>query len=215
MGLRERQKQDRKHRIVAAAKELFVKQGFERTTIESIAEAAEVSGVTVHNYYGTKAGILLALVVENDERLLDILDKKLDENLSDLVELTCRFSTIVLNHALGNLEKSIWRQVIAAVTLDAQSPFGKAYTRLDRKLASVLVRKIEEMQKAGDVPPRVNAVDLGQALFQLQNARFVELVRSEELTGDDSCETLRADLEALFLRSPTMRVMDKTPVTAT
>ncbi|MGD9294683.1 MAG: TetR/AcrR family transcriptional regulator [Roseobacter sp.] len=215
MGLRERQKQDRKHRIVASAKELFVKQGFERTTIESIAEAAEVSGVTVHNYYGTKAGILLALVVENDERLLDVLEEKLDENFSDLVELTCRFSTIVQDHALGSLEKSIWRQVIAAVTLDAQSPFGKAYTRLDQKLASVLVRKIEQMQKAGDVPRRVNAIDLGKALFQLQNARFIELVRTEGLTGEDSCDHLRADLEALFLQSATTHATNKPAVTAT
>ncbi len=214
MGLRERQKEDRRHRIVAAAKELFAKQGFERTTIESIAEAAEVSGVTVHNYYGTKAGILLALVVENDKHLLDILDHQLDENFSDLVELTCRFFTIVQNHALGNLEKSIWRQVIAAVTLDAKSPFGKAYTRLDRKLADVLVRKIEVMQKTGQVPAGVIAVDLGNALFQLQNARFVELVRSENLTGEKSSELLRADLEALLLQSPTMHAMNKTAVTA-
>lgn len=202
MSLRERQKQNRKQRIISAAKELFSEQGFEGTTIESIAEAAEVSGVTVHNYYGTKSGVLLALVVENDARLLDILDHELAEDFSDLAELTCAFSATVVKHALGNLERNIWRQVIAAVTLDAASPFGKAYIRLDQKLAFFLVRKIEEMQKAGHVPPEVSAADLGKALFQLQNARFVELVRSDEMTNETSDERLRSDINALFMQSP-------------
>lgn len=201
-GLRERQKEDRQKRIVSAAKTLFAKQGFDGTTIESIGHAAGVSGVTVHNYYGTKAGILLAMVIESDKHLIQRLDRALAEISGDLVEVTSSFARIIMDHALLNLEKVIWRQVIAAVTQNAGAPFSKAYFKLDQQLAYVLVRKIEAMQIAGQVPPHVKAVDLGKALFHLQNARFIQFVCSEDLTSNDIDQKIRADLTALFFLQP-------------
>ncbi len=198
MGLRERQKEDRQKRIVAAAKGLFSKYGFEKTRIEDIAERAGISGVTVHNYYGTKAGILLALVIDNDKQLIDLLDRKLAQENGDLIEVTSEFTRTIMDHALRNLEKVIWRQVIAAVTLNAGTYYSKAYFRLDRQLAYVLVRKIESMQHTGDIPKHVNSVDLGKALFHLQNARFIQFVCSDDLTSDDIDQKIRGDLNALF-----------------
>ena len=75
-GLRERQKEDRQTSIARAAKIMFLEHGFEKATIEGIAQAAGVSGVTVHNYYGTKSGILLALVAENDRSLIASFEQR-------------------------------------------------------------------------------------------------------------------------------------------
>ena len=73
-GLREKQKEDRKRSIVAAARKLFMEAGYEGTTIDGIAEEAGLSGVTVHNYYGTKSGVLMAVVAESDRELLGRID---------------------------------------------------------------------------------------------------------------------------------------------
>jgi AcrR family transcriptional regulator len=203
VGLRERQKEDRQNRIKSAAKILFTKHSFDKTTIESIAEAAGVSGVTVHNYYGTKAGILLALVIESDKKLIETLDMSLAEKRGNLIEVTSSFARIIMDHAILNLEKVIWRQVIAAVTKTAGSPFSKAYFKLDQQLAYVLVRKIEAMQTAGDLPAHVNSVDLGKALFHLQNARFIQFICSDDLTANDVDQKIRSDLSALlYLHAP-------------
>lgn len=48
----------RQHRIVTAATNLFVEQGFAATSIDQIARAAEVSPQTVYAAYGSKAGVL-------------------------------------------------------------------------------------------------------------------------------------------------------------
>lgn len=48
----------RQHRIVTAATQLFVEQGFAATSIDQIARAAEVSPQTVYAAYGSKAGVL-------------------------------------------------------------------------------------------------------------------------------------------------------------
>ncbi|CUH65503.1 transcriptional regulator BetI [Thalassovita gelatinovora] len=196
--LRARQKEDRRNRIVSSAKTLFKDKGYDKTTIENIAVAAEVSGVTVHNYYGTKAGVLLALVIESDKQLIAQLDESMPHEQGDLITLMIAFARRIMAHAIKTLEKDIWRQVIAAVTTEAGTPLSKAYSKLDEQLSFVLVRRIEAMQAAGTLPGAVNPLHLGRALFQLQNARFIEFISSDQVTQDEIETRLRNDLVALF-----------------
>ena len=53
-SLRERKKADTHDAIRAAAADLFLQHGFERTTMEMVAEAANVSVRTVFRYFPTK-----------------------------------------------------------------------------------------------------------------------------------------------------------------
>ena len=197
-GLRARQKEDRRNRIVAAAKTQFRQQGFEKTTIEGIAEAAGVSGVTVHNYYGTKAGVLLALVIESDKLLIERLEDSLPATPESLTELVLHFAGDVMEHAIANLDKVIWRQVIAAVTTGGVTHLTRAYFKLDQQLAFVLVRRIENLKQAGRLSAEIDATHLGKALFHLQNARFIQFISSDELSRADIEQRLRNDLAALF-----------------
>lgn len=60
MGLRERKKLRTRVAIRTATYRLVQEQGYEATTIEQIAEAAEVSQSTVFRYFATKEDIVLA-----------------------------------------------------------------------------------------------------------------------------------------------------------
>ena len=197
-GLRERQKEDRQTSIARAAKIMFLEHGFEKATIEGIAQAAGVSGVTVHNYYGTKSGILLALVAENDRSLIASLNKELSLCPQEVTEVTVRFAKTILEHVLMNLQKVIWRQVIATVTANADYSISKPYFDLDQELAQVLVLQISRMQDAGNLPKSIVPENLGEALFHLQNARFIQFVCSDALQIEDVLRRIRNDLEALF-----------------
>ena len=59
MGLRERKKLKTRVAIRTATYRLIQEQGYEATTIEQIAEAAEVSPSTVFRYFATKEDIVL------------------------------------------------------------------------------------------------------------------------------------------------------------
>lgn len=57
-GLRERKKQATRIAIRDAAMRLFAERGFTRTTMDQIAEAADVSRATVFTYFATKEDIV-------------------------------------------------------------------------------------------------------------------------------------------------------------
>jgi TetR/AcrR family transcriptional regulator, regulator of autoinduction and epiphytic fitness len=58
LGRREQKALDTRRRIRAAARELFVEQGYSATTIQQIAARADVAWQTVYSVFGTKAAIL-------------------------------------------------------------------------------------------------------------------------------------------------------------
>jgi AcrR family transcriptional regulator len=58
-GLRERKKQKTRESIQRTALRLFEKQGYEETTVEQIAAAAEISPSTFFNYFPTKEDVVL------------------------------------------------------------------------------------------------------------------------------------------------------------
>ncbi len=74
--MRERKKQRTRATLIDAAIELCERQGFEQTTVEQIAAAAEVSPRTFSRYFATKEAVCLALV-----------DDAIDVAAVDLAEL--------------------------------------------------------------------------------------------------------------------------------
>ncbi|MFN3281685.1 MAG: TetR/AcrR family transcriptional regulator, partial [Tabrizicola sp.] len=160
--------------------------------------SAGVSSVTVHNYYGTKSGVLLALVAESDRELIETLSRKLAGRSTDLIGLVLGFAAIIFDHTLTHLDKAIWRKVIAASVSDPDPRFGTLYRALDDRLAGVLVEEVAGLMRKGLVPGGTSADDLGRALFNIQNMRFIEFVANDDLSREDTLQRLERDLVALL-----------------
>ena len=73
-SLRDRRKRRTAEAIVAGALELFEARGFERTTVDQIAAAADISRRTFFRYFADKEELFFA----EDERLLAVIDETLD-----------------------------------------------------------------------------------------------------------------------------------------
>ncbi|MBB83803.1 MAG: hypothetical protein CL931_08340 [Deltaproteobacteria bacterium] len=64
LGRRERKKLEVRSRIYAAARELFAKQGFDTTTVDEIAHAADVAPATFFNHFQSKQALLSLMTAE-------------------------------------------------------------------------------------------------------------------------------------------------------
>jgi len=71
MGLRARKKQRTRQLIFEAAQRLFGERGFEAVSVAEIARAADVSEVTVFNYFPTKEDLFYGGMTDFEESLLE------------------------------------------------------------------------------------------------------------------------------------------------
>ncbi|WP_455457217.1 TetR/AcrR family transcriptional regulator [Streptococcus salivarius] len=94
----------KKQAIVQAALRLFKDKGFKETSIKSIAEAAEVSPVSIYNYFGSKDN-LVALCV-ND------LFEEITQQAEDILKSNLDFKT-KLNQAFSLCQKKMSQQISA------------------------------------------------------------------------------------------------------
>src|ERR1700712_3699764 len=66
-GLRERKKLRTRSTLIDVAVDLCARQGYDKTTVEQIAAAAEVSPRTFSRYFPTKESVIAAAADEIDE----------------------------------------------------------------------------------------------------------------------------------------------------
>lgn len=76
IGLRERKKRERRQRIEEVAIELFEQQGFDDTTIEQIAAAADIAPRTFFSYFDSKDDVVLADYADRLDRIVGELDRR-------------------------------------------------------------------------------------------------------------------------------------------
>jgi AcrR family transcriptional regulator len=74
----------KKAAIVRAARDLFLRDGFERTSVDAIADAAGVSKRTIYNHYEDKRTLFVAVIHETYGAMIDKIYAIVDEHLTDV-----------------------------------------------------------------------------------------------------------------------------------
>ncbi len=164
-GLRDRKKQQVRRRVIEAAAALFSSQGLDATTMEEIAEAAEVSVATVYNYFGTKNALLLAGVADDTDAMVQDGAAVLARPGTNPAKAIQRLFRVYLDH-LSSWEPALLREVLSA---SLQRTGG---TELTAELAQMDQRLIDQMNELlvgfsarGRIRPDVDPAEATLLLF--------------------------------------------------
>ena len=132
-GRRERQKQERETRILAAARRLFDRGGYLDTSMEDVARRAGLAVGTLYNYFSSKDQLLLALSRIDTEHLVRIGERILADPPDDPVEAISALTEVMVNGITAG-ERRLWRELFVAsiAAPDAPAPRDSDVRRATR-----------------------------------------------------------------------------------
>lgn len=184
-GLRERQKDARRRKILETASGLFRRQGYAETTIEQIAAGADLSPATVFNYFPGKGDLLLTMVAQADERYLSRLSSDLADRGLPAGEAITELLVTIARASLEVLPRDAWRHVLATSLQTREERFTRAYETLNARLLSAMVSLIEALQDGEKLARNIDSAAAARLLFDLDETLFARLVRDDERTLED------------------------------
>lgn len=153
-GRRERKRQQVRDQLYEAAIGLFVAQGYEATTMEQIAERADMARATVFNHFSQKVGFLEEWGARRRARVAAILGQESAENLP--------VGTRLRRYLREMGELNMTSRAETAVLMAASARFGQLLQ--DPSLELELARIIEHGLRRGEIKPGVDAVQAGSLL---------------------------------------------------
>ena len=150
-GLRERKRAETHARIQAEGIRLFLGKGFEATTLDEVAAAADVSRRTLLNYFGSKEEIILSTKADFPQRIADaVAARPADEPLLDMVENA--FVDLAQRHRSDDMRAVA---VLIGCTPSLQPGDQAKYEGIERLLAHTLAT--HKGLPEGDIACRVVA----------------------------------------------------------
>ena len=147
--------------ILSAARELFMTDGFDRTSVDAIAARAAVSKRTVYDYFGDKRALLLAVVSESSASLMASIRTALDATLTGETELEASLVEFALRVMSSTLGTADYAAIVGLVSAEAAHLPEEEMSRLDNAPEEVVAARFAELGRRGllDVPDARTAAD--------------------------------------------------------
>lgn len=139
----------RQSQLLEAAEELFIEHGYDKTSIEMIAETAGIARQTVYNQFGSKEGLFLAITKGLAEEVTASISEPLDAG-RDVRAVLERFLAGFVRVALSPRATAIYRLVISETPrfpMLGRVIYDEGVARTNADLAAML-----SVQSALDVP---------------------------------------------------------------
>lgn len=187
-GLRQKQKELRREKMVNTAMFLFRTRGYEAVKLEEIAREAGVSAGTVYGYFKTKNDLLLAVVVNDFEIGLTYGRQVLKAPAKDAISAINQLTKSHFYYREDGLTSEMWRFAVAAFLAYPDSHFSKEYEKCLSRIRNQYVLLVRKLQSHGHFPKTVCEKEAAQFLDSIATMAFLDSIRrkhgeEEQLEG--------------------------------
>ncbi len=197
-GLRSQKKQRRRERIVEAAVEAFNRKGFSATTMQEIAEGADLAVGTLYNYFPSKNDLLVGIIEGQMEQIRRIDVRELARRLRDAEtgsEVVSWILSTVVEKSLV-LSKQNWREVFGAMV--ASRAELDRMVEIDFEAIGLLSLLLRHMQKRGLVQKDLSADAAAMNLYSVAVVQFMVYAFVAGVGEETLLANLRQQIELAF-----------------
>lgn len=205
-GLREKQKERRQRDILDAATRLIEAQGWENTSMEEVAERAEVGVATVYNYFGSKVDLVQAIFARYVDEQIEAGRKVISNCPADVVDgITLLFSAYVdgIAHRFGRK----LMQEFFAIGLSRQFSYGKDVMPVKMRIIEQMGELVELYHRQGQIDHDISKDEAAMLCYSAVSIPLMLYVVLPDMALDDAKKAMRRNLKLIFrgLASDTYR----------
>lgn len=189
--------------ILTAARELFLADGFDRSSVDAVAARAGVSKRTVYDYFGDKKTLLHAVFDAVGQSLLATIRRTLDDTLDGVTEAAelepalVTFSMRIATEWLDSAEYSTLQRLVRAGSDHLPHPEDRALTNapeeaMGERFAALAGAGLLDIPDARLAADHFIALTFGVTINRLGSANAAEDTRVRPLILEGVRAFLRA-----------------------
>lgn len=179
-SLRARQKEARKKRMLEAARTLFVANSYGKTSIESIAEAAEVGVATVYAYFESKEGLAATLIRHDVNQILDEIAEVSETLPDDPAEALIQVMGVLVDFNRF-ISAELLREFVEESRIDG--PVGEVWDWNHENQIDAIVKILVRGQKMGRVASTLDVDTAAAIIIDLLDRHLHKLTTARNTTA--------------------------------
>jgi AcrR family transcriptional regulator len=200
-GLREQQRLRRRTRILEAAGVLFTEEGFDETSMEQLADKAEVSVPTIYGYFSSKSELLLGLLEIDTKILWPRIEKILSANYQashrDPLKAIVSLVLVETTEGYDLARKRVWREISAAA-YRAPMEQRQAFISLQNARSDALLKLLVTLRDAGHLRRDLDCVSASLAIHAIARNGFRLYLMHEDATLSDLATQMRRQISVVL-----------------
>lgn len=199
MNLRQTNKANRKKHIVKNAARLFSSVGYDLTAIEMVAERSDVSPATIYNNFDDKIGLLLAVLIDESEDIQQISKRLIANRRANDISVIYRLIELYVDHPMEFMNKSCWRQALAASTASSNKKFTQEYQNVDNQLKNLLIDVMHLLHQEQVFRTEADVQSLGELIWNNVNQMFTDFISDEVMPLVELKNAMKRQTKAIIV----------------
>lgn len=199
MNLRQTNKAIRKKHIVKNAARLFSSVGYDLTAIEMVAERSNVSPATIYNNFDDKIGLLLAVLIDESEDIQQISKRLIANRRANDISVIYRLIELYVDHPMEFMNKSCWRQALAASTASSNKKFTQEYQNVDNQLKNLLIDVMHLLHQEQVFRTEADVQSLGELIWNNVNQMFTDFISDEVMPLVELKNAMKRQIQAIIV----------------
>ncbi|NLM21729.1 MAG: TetR/AcrR family transcriptional regulator [Peptococcaceae bacterium] len=199
-GVRERKKEILRQKILQAAQECFLTDGFADTTIADIAAKANIGVGTLYNYFPSKAILFLESYFQQlgnpKDKLTEIIHQYGDDPASTIAHIT-----EIYLEPLKQSSKTVLREIfgIAMDSLAQNQELAKIYTYNDYLYIDFLADVLQAYQEKGALVYDFGTKDAAFCLYSIIMTQSLFYILDDTISFTTVQENILRQIKLFFL----------------